>query len=169
MHQRLTILRHANAESSNSTADFDRPLTSAGQGEALRVWQWLAEQQSLPQLIVSSPACRARQTVGARVGPIASTPVALAFDERLYLADLNSLLGIISETPTTTNHLMLVGHNPGLEHLLEFLLPQATNSQDRVLLQTATLAMLDYQQSWTTPSPACAHLVRLIRATELIT
>ena len=67
----LILLRHGKSDWSEPVSDFQRPIKPRGFREASKVGAWLKEQDILPQLIVSSPARRARETaetVAAAIG-----------------------------------------------------------------------------------------------------
>ena len=63
---------------------------------------------------------------------------------------------------------MLVGHNPGLEHLLELLVEQPPQvPEDTKLMPTATLARLQTASEWDALAKGRASLLQLIRASSL--
>ncbi len=116
----LLVARHATALPQHASGrDFDRELSGDGRKEAARGARWLAA--TCPQLprILASPARRTRETVEGLLGE-AVNPSVTEWDTALYLADLPALLELIE---VEEGDLMLVGHNPGLEDLLAFLLP----------------------------------------------
>lgn len=116
--KRLTLLRHAKSSWSNpDLSDYDRPLNKRGRRDASEMGRRLAERGVKPDLVLASPACRSRVTVEvvATLLPIDGSD--LLFDERIYLAssgDLIERLGSISEN---YEHVLLVGHNPGITDL----------------------------------------------------
>ena len=62
----VLILRHAKSSWSNpSLADIDRPLNKRGKNDAPRMGTLIKEQDIVPDLILSSPALRARKTAEA--------------------------------------------------------------------------------------------------------
>ena len=116
----LLVARHAIALPQHASGrDFDRELSMEGRKEAARGARWLAT--TCPKLprIVASPARRTRETLEGLLGDWVGSPV-VEWDAVLYLADLPALLELIE---AEEGDLMLVGHNPGLEDLLAFLLP----------------------------------------------
>lgn len=114
----LSLLRHAKSSWDDPVErDFDRPLNGRGHRAARRMGEWLKENGPLFDLVVASPALRIRQTIeGVEAGLEAKLrPV---FDKRIYMASAASLFELIQETPDDVGHLLLIGHNPGLEDLL---------------------------------------------------
>ena len=59
----IGFLRHAEAESA-SKSDFDRKLTPKGLDQAERVGKFCLRNGLLPDLLITSPVVRARQTAG---------------------------------------------------------------------------------------------------------
>jgi len=118
----VIIVRHATAlNQAPGGRDYDRSLSPSGHVEAVRAGRWLAQHwPRLPHVIVS-PAVRTRETfellMAERVEKIEPE-----WDTALYLADLPGLLDLVARDE---EDLMLIGHNPGLEDLLAFLLPPA--------------------------------------------
>ena len=115
----LILLRHAHAELPRTgQADFDRPLSDEGLAEADAVAAWLRDKSLLPDLVLCSPARRARETLDA------VTQVVGELDKRLeasiYEATAGTLAGLV-DSHRQADRLLLVGHNPGLERLLALL------------------------------------------------
>lgn len=117
----LYLLRHAESGWGDpGLRDFDRPLNGRGREAAPLVGEFIRERGLRVDLIVSSPAARARQTA-ALVKESARLPAEPLFDERVYEADAARLLEVVTRAAESAEALMLVGHNPGLEGLLTFL------------------------------------------------
>jgi len=94
---------------------------------------WIAERGLRPDRIVSSTARRARKTaaeVARASGP--ETEVVLSAD--LYMADPDAIVEALRATPDDCETVLVVGHNPGVEDLVERLTGQA------VTMPTAALA-----------------------------
>lgn len=116
----LLLLRHAkSARDTDAARDFDRPLAPRGRRDARRMGDWLREQALTPDLVVSSPARRARQTARRALRALSLDPEAIRWDERIYEATPETLLEVLAEAPADCERLLLVGHNPGLEELVE--------------------------------------------------
>src|SRR6478735_868396 len=111
----LILLRHAHAEpAAPGQADLDRPLSPEGLAEAEAAGRWLAEHQLVPDCVLCSPARRTRETLESVLAAIGYV------DQRLEPAIYEATAGTLAEL--ADNHrdagrLLLVGHNPGLEHL----------------------------------------------------
>jgi phosphohistidine phosphatase len=116
----LLLLRHAKSSwKDTGLSDFDRPLNDRGRKAAQLIGGVLATIKPV-ELVVSSPAVRARQTVERVLQSAMLTPE-VRFDQRIYEATSVRLLEVVSQFEDEKQCVMLVGHNPGLEDLLGFL------------------------------------------------
>ena len=133
----LLLLRHAKASKQDpSQRDFDRPLNESGLADAELIGKFMRKMKLEPDLIISSPAVRARQTAEV-VLKSADLEVELRFDDRIYEASVRTLLEVISQIDDSVNALLLVGHNPGFEELVGLL----TNARGD--MPTASLACIE--------------------------
>lgn len=76
-----------------------------------------------PSLIVSSPAVRAWTTARLIATEISYPLEFLQREDGIYLASLDRLLDVVAAQDDGFDNLMLVGHNPGLTELANFLQP----------------------------------------------
>jgi phosphohistidine phosphatase len=115
--RRLSLLRHAKSSWDDPVArDFDRPLNARGVRAARRMGEWLREQGLAFDAVLTSPAVRVAETV-AGVEEALGRPLHAAIDRRIYMASAATLLDLVQQAPDVA-HLLLVGHNPGLEDLI---------------------------------------------------
>jgi phosphohistidine phosphatase len=132
----LLILRHAKSSWKDSgISDFERPLNARGKRSADLIGRFMKKKKLRPDLILSSTAARARETIGL-VLESARLVVELRYDERLYLASAGRLAEIISQIEDDRSQVMIVGHNPGMEELL----PRLTGVVER--MPTGALAKI---------------------------
>lgn len=140
----LTVVRHGKAEDpTRSAQDFDRPLAERGEKDSKAAARIVASLQPPVDWCVSSPAVRARgtaTTLADALGPL----VHLHYEEAAYMASADTLLDLLSRTPDEMEHVVLVGHNPGLEELVAGLCAgSALNVNLR--LSTATVAHIELE------------------------
>lgn len=116
---RLVIVRHGKAKpDSESGLDFDRPLRGRGQRQAAFVGERLAGLEPRVAAVVSSPAVRARETAEILAGALG---LGVEFDDRLGVdAPVSGLLELVADRGALAS-LVLVGHNPQLEHAVAVL------------------------------------------------
>lgn len=120
----LFLLRHAKAENAAGLSDFDRDLNDRGRREAQAAGEYIKKQNQQLDLVLSSPALRARETAELALAS-AGLDNEIRFDQRIYEASLSRLLTVLSEVDDRASSLMLVGHNPGLEELIRTLTGRA--------------------------------------------
>jgi len=115
-------------------------------------------------------AVRARQTLDAVLSAL-PTPPPVALEPELYLAPAGALLERLQALPAEADPVLLVGHNPGLENLVQGLAgrgePEAAGRL-REGLKTATLAVLECP-AWPELAPRSAQLTALVRPRDLET
>jgi phosphohistidine phosphatase len=118
--KRLILLRHAKSSWDDpDLPDEDRPLAPRGRKAATKMGQHIqAQAQALarPELVLCSPALRARQTL-ERVLPFLDPQPKVVFDDAIYGASAGELLYRLHRVDQSVGSVMLVGHNPGMEDL----------------------------------------------------
>jgi phosphohistidine phosphatase len=116
----LTLVRHAKSCWDNpQLTDYRRPLNARGQNDLSGIAQRFAQQLALiaPMRILSSGATRTQITAKALHAALPTAPE-LVIDDGLYEATPETLLRIVQGQSMEYRHIVLVGHNPGLESLL---------------------------------------------------
>ena len=155
--KRLILLRHAKSSwSEDGLPDSERPLSGRGERDAPRMGARLHERGTRPDLVLSSPALRARETAKLVAQAIDYPVDAIRVEPSLYLAAPKEILALVAEQADTVDCLLVVGHNPGLTELTNLLLP-ALNLAN---LPTAGTVVLDCAtESWAEVRNAQRHLV----------
>lgn len=124
MHE-LLLLRHAEAEPSTvGVDDRDRPLSARGRDQARGAGRWLADRHTHPDEVLCSPALRTRTTARLVMEALPAAPASVTFVDEIYEASPGELLAVLESHAHATS-LLLVGHNPGLQHLVALLCPNA--------------------------------------------
>lgn len=157
----LFILRHAKSSwDFPDLSDFERPLNKRGKKAAPFMGKLMQEKNLVPDLIISSPAERAKQTAKL-VRESAEFDVETRFDERIYEASSHSLMYLVSEIDDEADSVMIVGHNPGFENLAGVL------SGERYRMPTAALAVIDLEiKNWSDIAANCGNLREFLMAKE---
>ena len=118
----LTLIRHAKAVSPQTgVADFDRPLTTHGQQDAVRLGHRLAALRVGFDQLLSSPAQRALQTARLIAGEVGYPANAIRTIDDFYNASADTLLAEVQRTDAACKRLAVVGHNPGISWLRQML------------------------------------------------
>jgi phosphohistidine phosphatase len=160
--KKLLLLRHAKSSWEDvSLPDFERPLNERGRRAAPLVGKFMRQRKIQPDIILCSPARRTRETI-ALVLEAAGIETETRYDERIYEATASRLLEIISGIEDDKREVMLVGHNPGFENLLERLTGQMKR------MPTATLALITLNaESWSEAAAKGGSLEAFVKAKEL--
>ncbi len=113
----LMLMRHAKSSWGDpELSDFDRPLNKRGRHDAPWMGRFLHKQDAAPDLIVCSSAARARATASAAAEAMHFAGT-VHFEESLYHATAGEMIDHLNALPDKYARVMLVGHNPGMEHL----------------------------------------------------
>ena len=159
----LLLMRHAKASPSDAgVADVDRSLAEEGRVAAKRIGQFLQTKKLTVDTVLSSSATRARETAAA-VLLAAGMTLEVHPDQRLYEAGPLRLLEVISELRDDINTVLLVGHNPALEDLLQILTGRADH------MSPGTIARIDLNDStWSQAVKENGTLQWIVRPKELL-
>ena len=163
----LLLLRHGKSDWSKDVGDKQRPLKKRGRKNAFRMGKWLLEQNLVPDFILSSPAERALATAHLVCDAMDFPYKSITEDARIYAASLDDLLEVLHEVAEVHYRVLLIGYNPGLEHLLIHLCSVIPLPEDGKLLPTAALACISTNKTWSELSIDTASLVSLTRPKSL--
>jgi len=135
----LLLMRHAKSSwKYPDLPDHDRPLKKRGLHDARTMGEHLLERKRVPQLIASSTAVRAEQTARL-VAEVTECPTPIDLAPTFYQAGPSAYVAYLRALDDTVMRVLLIGHNPGLEVLLEAL----TGQPER--LPTAAIAEIALQ------------------------
>ena len=113
--RRLMLLRHAKSSWRDPTlSDFDRPLAPRGEKAAPRMGAFMRAQGLVPDVVLSSSAVRARQTMALALDALACAPQRIV-TRRLYHAPLDVLFEEVRGLDDAHESALVIGHNPGLQ------------------------------------------------------
>ncbi len=120
----LYLLRHGKAEVGSALqSDRKRELVDRGRKESRKVGKIFLQEGWAVELIVTSPALRAKQTAHIFAQNIGFPLERIREDDFLYQADAAGLLLYLQNLPEDFSSILLVGHNPTFEDLAELLAP----------------------------------------------
>ena len=173
--KRLVFLRHAKAVGmSPGLEDRDRVLAERGRADAIRMGQYLREEDCVPALVLCSSAARTRQTLELVIPQLGAKPKVQHLDA-LYLARWVSMFNLVRQVESTAEIMMVVGHNPGLEECVKKLARPPGDSQGRLLHEalqaqypTGAVAVLDFEvASWSGIERGEGELVHFVCPKDL--
>jgi len=120
----LYLVRHAKSSWDDPTLqDIERTLNKRGRRDAPTMGKRLAARGIHPDLVVSSPARRARETATILATELGYPAEKIAIDEGIWEADVTALLAVIGRLDDALDHVLLVGHNPGMTNIASRLHP----------------------------------------------
>ncbi len=169
----LTILRHAKSGWDVAVErDFDRPINKRGARGAELVGQWLKRQKLPVDRIVASPAVRVSETLDIFQPAADLHAIEPHWDRRIYLASAATLIDVVRDTGGEAQHLLISGHNPGLEDLILMLVPESEDDELRARVEeklpTAALARLEFDiADWHDLDVNTARFTGFIRPRDL--
>lgn len=154
--KRLIVIRHAKSSRDDpGLADFERPLNKRGKRDAPRMGRFLRGEGLVPDRVITSPALRAITTARAIVACLGEAPPSPVEEPAVYGADVEDLLGVVRALPGKAARVFLVGHNPGLQDLVNLLTRDA-------LPHLATCGVVDLAldiDTWQDTDAGCGTLL----------
>ncbi|HEY3261524.1 MAG TPA: histidine phosphatase family protein [Pseudonocardiaceae bacterium] len=139
--RRLVLLRHAKSDWSTGLPDEQRPLAPRGRRDAPRAGRWLRDHLDHIDLVLCSPAVRARTTWELAAAELPEQPP-VRYEAEVYAASAADLLDQVHGLPEEAATVVLVGHNPGIESLLGLLTGEDWQ------MKTAAIAVVSWPGSW---------------------
>jgi phosphohistidine phosphatase len=162
--KRLWLLRHAKSSwEDTGLADADRPLSPRGEASAMAMATYLAASDVRPELVLCSPARRARQTLGA-VLPDLGDRIEVRVEPDLYTFDGDAVFARLRTIDDTVTSVLVVGHNPAFQELA-LMLTSTGRRRPEVELKfpTGALATIDLPaDSWSGVQLGAGSLVDLV-------
>jgi phosphohistidine phosphatase len=102
-------------------ADHDRPLADRGLRDAPKMAKRLKKRGVDPDLILSSSALRALHTAQITAEELEIPIKKIVVEENLFHASPNVILKYMRMQQDTIQTLLIFGHNPGLNDLIDYL------------------------------------------------
>ncbi len=136
----LLIVRHAKSNwNEPDVSDFDRPLNKRGNRDAPFMGKLIMEKAGKPDLIYSSPAERAITTARFFALAMDYDSKDISQQKVIYEHGANAILRMMGKTPDNNNLVMVVGHNPDITYLANYLCDGSLDS-----LPTCSVACIDF-------------------------
>ncbi len=170
--KKLTLLRHAKSSWDDPVdRDFDRPLNKKGKRAAAVMGSFIKRHGLTFDQILASPAVRVIETL-EHVEGASNLAMEPTWDRKIYLASSATLLDVLRGAREEAEHVLMVGHNPGLEDLIFDLVPDDGSSPARDEVETkyptATLAEMTLAiDNWADITEKCGTLGRFTRPRDL--
>ena len=140
----LYLARHAKSSWKNpELSDVDRPLNKRGKKDAPFMGEVLKEKDVVLDLMVTSPAKRARLTAEAIAKEIGYKKKDIVVDENLYEFSTSGLLDVIQGFDNEYDSVMIFGHNPGFTSLNNNLTDKYVDN-----IPTAGIVCIQFDLQW---------------------
>jgi phosphohistidine phosphatase len=154
MAKQLLLVRHGKSDWGNADLkDFDRPLNKRGKENAPEMAERLLKKGFKFDLIVSSPAKRAKST--AKYFAEAYDFEHIIYDETIYEANTTALLKVVNGLSDGADTVIVFGHNPGFTDLAN-----ALSDADIYNIPTAGMVLISFPfDSWKMVSRGTGELV----------
>ncbi len=172
MTKKLTLIRHAKSDwADDGRRDVERPINERGWRASRVIGSWMAEHRLTFDLVLCSPAARVTETIDGIVQSYGRA-IPYEIDKRIYLASAETLMEVLRCRGGDSGHVMMCGHNPGLEDLVLELVPDEGGGPPRDLVEekypTASIAELTLDiADWPALLSQTGRLERFTRPRDL--
>ncbi|MBM3695970.1 MAG: histidine phosphatase family protein [Actinobacteria bacterium] len=152
----LVLLRHAKSDwAAAFTDDADRPLNARGREAAGVMGRVLSRAGKAPDLVLTSPARRSRETVEL-AGAAGAWAAPVVVDSRLSPGSPGAVIAAVRDRAGDAGRVLVVGHEPAWSQTVA-----ALTGGGRVKMATAAAACLEVA-SWADLEPGRAVLLWML-------
>jgi len=136
----VILFRHGQAGWGNNIfgKDYDKPLTSIGIKDAEKMGKYLSTMKSIPDLIISSTANRAKTTMEIAYNS-GNWESIINFETEIYGGNPNFLLELINKQNNKYDSICIVGHEPNFSNFISL-----TTGKYKIF-NTASMAKIDFE------------------------
>jgi phosphohistidine phosphatase len=118
----IYLVRHAKSSwKYPNLDDFERPLNKRGRKNAPFMGKTLKKLKVTPDLVISSPANRAAMTARIIAATINYPLENIVYSEAIYEFSEDALIRVINKIDNGVNSSMVVGHNPAINGLANYI------------------------------------------------
>ncbi len=146
---RLMLLRHAKSSWTDpGLDDHNRPLNPRGSKAAPLIGRFMRSQKLVPDLVLCSPARRARETWKLVSAELGSAPRLLMEDALYDFGNGGRILDTVRARADIAKSVLVVGHNPSIERLAQRLIGKGDAKLRRRVADkypTGTLAVVTFE------------------------
>jgi len=142
----LFLIRHAEAAAKqNGLLDYQRPLTTEGVESVTELAAYINNASVRFDHIITSHAVRAFQTAQVIEGKTDFPENKIVIEKTIYTAGVDSYLDLIFEQPDEMSNLAIIGHNPHITGLANYLMKEELF----FLTPSAMVALRFHADQWT--------------------
>ncbi len=140
--KKLILMRHAKSSWDLPLSDIQRPLNERGLRNAPEMGRRIKNSGIIPQLIYTSDAVRA-YTTAQLVREALNSDIPIQVEPKIYDSTLQTLLRIIENFPEEVDTILMIGHNPTISLLTNYLAGKEVG-----YFATAAMACLKFPGTW---------------------
>ena len=169
----LTLMRHAKSSLVHlGQEDIDRPLNDRGKRDASAIGRHMASLNLEPQLVLCSPARRAKDTWEILAKKLKTSPV-VKIEPNIYdFGDGTAQIELLRRLDRDAKSILLVGHNPSIEGLAHKLVERGDDQLRGRLAKkfpTAAFAVISLDlENWKTVKGASGTLLHFVRPKDIL-
>lgn len=119
--KKIFIVRHAKSDWNNNLIDFERPLNERGHNDAPIMAEKIKSLGERPQLIISSPAMRAKTTAKYFAEVFGFADECIEYHHEIYDIGQKFTIQMLTKISPKIDSVMVFGHNPDQSHLATYL------------------------------------------------
>lgn len=139
--RKLYLLRHAQTlDRRQEEKDIDRMLTPIGFQNANRMGMNLKNKQVQPDIIICSAAIRTQQTAESIAEHVSYDSAKVHINSEVYDASIRTLLHVVNNLKDEWKTVVLIGHNPSITYLAEYMTGEAVGN-----MSTCGLVSVDFK------------------------
>ncbi len=150
----LTLMRHGDAEDLDGSRDIRRALSNRGRMELASVTKSLVADRISFDSVLTSSALRAQQTTSAIASALHIPDSKIIHRDDFYLAKEDTILAAVETMDSALEHILVVGHNPGLFVCAGFL----HGERESALPTAGCIGLALHVDDWKQLTPACASV-----------
>ena len=156
MSKTLYLIRHAKSDwSIPGQPDDDRALNHRGLFDAPLMGKVLKELHVNPELIISSPAVRARTTAEFIAEQLGYSIDKIELNNEVYEASPRTLLRLINNLDNRLKSVAFFGHNPTFTYLAEYLTKEEIGN-----MPTSAAVKIQFDlDEWSAVSEGTGHML----------
>jgi phosphohistidine phosphatase len=168
----LMLFRHAKSSWTDpGLDDHDRPLNPRGAKAAPLIGRFMRAQKLVPDLVLCSPARRARETWKLASTELKAAPRLLVEDALYDFGNGGRILDTVCAKAGTAKSVMVVGHNPSIERLAQRLIGKGDAKLRKRLAEkypTGALAVITFEtRDWNGIEDGKGTLAYFVRPRDL--
>ena len=155
-------MRHGKSDWDNDLPDFERPLAKRGLKDVPFMSGIVANYEFKPEIIVSSPAQRAKETARIFASSI-SCKNDIIYEESFYEKGESAYLNKIQQLDEKFDSAIFIGHNPTLEFCSELICFGKKSKDSKIIMPTSSIIAFALPiESWSEFKPGTGKIMLLL-------